>query len=98
MSVSLHPNHITVINFSKTIDAIANSEDLPKKVHDEIASTGSMESRGFQELNGYEGRHCTWSAGGYWLGDKFYVTSFGSRLYQWDGTTLYVNPRVLENT
>jgi len=85
----LHPDHVTVINFEKSVDHIENFSDLPKRVRDEILTAVRINSYGFQELCGYGNhRQMVFSAGGYWLDEKFYVTSYGSHNYSWDGTRL----------
>ena len=104
-------NTITIIDFTKQVSDISNLQALPEKIRNEILNVDSISSRGFQELNGYNGRQCIWSAGGYWDGkrsceqdglygrgtgkQRFYVTNFGSNQLQWDGKTLRTTSKIL---
>jgi len=93
---------ITCIDNRCALQDIGNFIELPKLVRDEIQDT-ELRSFGFQELNGYNNRTCMLSMGGYWTyptldagmkinregyKEKFFVTSYGSHNFQWDGTTL----------
>lgn len=80
--------HVTLIDFSKSINDVQNLKDLPKRVRDEIKAVERIDSLGFQELCGYNGRQLIFSAGGHWDEDKFVVTSYGSHNYCWDGERL----------
>lgn len=92
---------ITIIDFNKKVSDITGLSSLPIEIQKEIKGVERLSSRGFQELNGYNGRQCVWSAGGYWNNDSFHVTSFGSKTYQWDGkclrTTSYIIRRILND-
>lgn len=82
---------VTCIDNRFEIKDIGNFGQLPSRIRDEIKSVDTLRSYGFQELNGYHGRTCMLSCGGYWSddkNDKFVVTSYGSHNYQWDGQRL----------
>lgn len=87
---------MTVINFTKTTRDIANLHRLPVRLQKEIEGSNMITSHGFQEMLGYLGRKIVWAAGGYWDRNRFYVTSYGSRKYQWDGRVLRTTPVTLE--
>lgn len=85
---------LTLISFRKTLRDVANFNDLPEEAKVEFHRAEYFESCGFQELNGYIGRQCIWSCGGYWEnhpmdrqyeghGKVFHITSMGN------GTLLY---------
>lgn len=74
----------TMISFRQTIDKIKNFKQLPNNVQDAIKSANHIESKGFQELLGYDkDNKIIWSAGGHWDGrenkptEKFIVENFG---------------------
>jgi len=74
----------TAISFEKKLSDISNFKSLPDEVQKLILSAYKMESRGFQELIGYNGRQAVWSAGGHWSGSgddaTFTVNSIGGKL------------------
>ena len=87
----------TIISFDKKLSDISNLNSLPSELIEEIKGVARIESRGFQELNGYNGRQCIWSAGGYW-NDSFHITSYGSKTYQWDGECLRTTSIIVRRT
>jgi hypothetical protein len=88
---------ITIISYTKKVSDIANLSSLPYEVVREIKAVGRIDSYGFQALNGYDGRQCVWSAGGYWNKDAFEVTSYGSLTYQWDGEYLRTTSNIVRH-
>jgi len=75
---------ITTIDFRHSIEKIKNFKDLPTNVQDAIKAADHIESKGFQELLGYDkSNKLMWSAGGHWDGhenkstEKFIVQNFG---------------------
>lgn len=89
----LPQNHITIISFDKTIEDIANFEELPKPIKMELKGA-HLYSRGFQEILGYnDERTIILSCGGHWISegpkkDLFTVLNYGSKRFQWDGQVL----------
>jgi len=74
----LNPDNITVISFSKSIQQIKNFESLPDNVKEAIKTADHIESKGFQELLGYnKDNKIIWSAGGYWDAETFVLENFG---------------------
>lgn len=79
----------TIISFAKKISDIKNFNDLPDEVQKEIKGSATIESNGFQELVGHDkNNRVSFSAMGHWnqegvKTDKFTITSYGSRNYQW---------------
>jgi len=74
----------TFISFRQPMAKIKNLQELPKNIQDAIKTADHMESKGFQELLGYDGNNkIIWSAGGHWDGhenkpsEKFTVENFG---------------------
>ena len=74
----------TFISFRQPMTKIKNLQELPKNVQDAIKTADHIESKGFQELLGYDGNSkIIWSAGGHWDGhenkpsEKFTVENFG---------------------
>lgn len=90
---------MTTISFDSCPNDIANLHQLPAQIHLTIRESGSIVVRGFQELLGYHERQLIWSAGGHWTSNKknakFIVKNFGSKQYQWDGTTLRTTSHIL---
>jgi hypothetical protein len=80
--------HIAVINNRYEIKDIANLNELPSRIRDEILSVDELRAQGFQEILGLKDCTIMLSCGGYWSDDKFVVTSYGSHNYQWDGQRL----------
>lgn len=76
---------ITIIDFGVTPEQIENFQELPKKCQ-ELLKNNRLESRGFQEVLGFDGRQLVFACGGYWNEDEnsFHITSIG------DGTQLFV--------
>ena len=75
---------VTMIDFRQPIEKIKNFNELPKNVQEAIKSADHIESKGFQELLGYDSSNTImWSAGGHWDGrkndpsEKFSVENFG---------------------
>lgn len=75
---------ITTIDFRHSVEKIENLKELPAHIQDAIKAADHIESRGFQELIGYDkGNKAMWSAGGHWSGrenkptEKFIVKNFG---------------------
>lgn len=75
---------ITTIDFHQSIEKIANFTQLPSNVQEAIKAADHIESKGFQELLGYDKENkIIWSAGGYWDGrenkpaEKFVIENFG---------------------
>ena len=89
---------LTLISYTKKVSDIAGLSSLPSEIVKEIKEVERIDSHGFQELNGYNGRQCIWSAGGYWNNDSFHVTSYGSKTYQWDGTCLRTTSNLVRRT
>jgi hypothetical protein len=81
------PSQITIISFDKTIEDIANYEDLPKVIREEMLGV-SLYSSGHQEILGQIGRQIVLSIGGHWRDNKFVAQNYGSKNYQWDGKIL----------
>lgn len=80
---------LTIIDFTKTPKDIKNLKDLPAEIREEIKSTRTIYSHGFQELLGAsEDRTVIWSAGGHWRKNKFVVQNYGGKRWQWDGEIL----------
>lgn len=77
---SLHPDHITIIDFSKQFSDISNLDKLPEEIQKLIKRAERVESSGFQGLLGYIGRKLIWEAGGYWNDDKFFIESIGGKI------------------
>jgi hypothetical protein len=77
-------DQVTTIDFRHGVDKIKNFKELPSNVQEAINSADHIESKGFQELIGYDkGNTAIWSAGGHWDGrkndpsEKFIVENFG---------------------
>ena len=75
---------ITTIDFRHSVEKIKNFNELPADVQKAIKAADHIESKGFQELIGYDkGNKILWSAGGHWDGhenkptEKFIVQNFG---------------------
>jgi hypothetical protein len=93
MNDTLPDNHVRVFDFTKTNSDVHNLDALPANARRVWDRAVRIESRGFQELLGYNAdRKIIWSCGGYWTGqrandnspDLFHITSMG------DGTQLFV--------
>jgi len=86
-------NTVTIIDFTKTPKDIKNLSELPKEIRNEIKSTLTIYSHGFQELVGQsKDRTLIWSAGGHWKKNKFVVENYGGKRWQWDGEFLRPTP------
>jgi cytochrome c-type biogenesis protein CcmH/NrfF len=75
---------ITTIDFRQTVEKIKNFKQLPGNVQEAVKSADHIESKGFQELLGYDKENTLiWSAGGHWDGhenkpdEQFVIQSFG---------------------
>ena len=62
---------ITTFDFRHSVEKIKNFNELPADVQKAIKAADHIESKGFQELLGYDkGNKCMWSAGGHWDGHE----------------------------
>lgn len=61
---------LTTFDFTKKISDIANFDSLPKDVQDLIKSAKTIESEGFKNLVGKDGRKLLWSAFGSWWSEE----------------------------
>jgi len=81
---------MTIIDFSHDIKEILNFDELPIDVQKAIKEAEVIESRGFQELIGLQGRKLIFSAGGHWLYHDeamehpkgFVIDSIGAKYYK----------------